>query len=674
MRGRSISRPAAVVVLLVVASTLIRFVAAERVSVPWIAPDEMLYGLLGESFWTTGRLEIRGAAAPYFSLLTPVLVGAALAGRDLVDGIERAQLLQSAAMSSAAVPVFLWAKRLCPPWWAVAAAALTLAGPVLSYSGLLMTEALFYPASAWALFALAATLERPTVAHHGWFLLAVTVAAAVRMQALVLLPAFVLAALLYDRQRPGEGRLRAVAPLASGIAIVICGLALVRIVAPTALGSGALLGAYATLGETTSIQGGVVAMVSWHLGAVALVSLVAPFVATALVVIEALRGRLASAPIGAAAAAIVGYVPLLVAQVGVFAVDRLDHVSQRYLVSAVPALVVGLVAWIGAGAPRPRLAVGAVGAGTLLLVAGTPVERLLPATAMHDALSTAALLHLEGRIGIARVVVLALTVLAILLVALLPRRLLPVLVIVLLGGFVATSVDAARVVERLSATESADAFGGQDPSWIDSAGLDGVTLLATGQRPDEAEARTVFWNRGIREVLRLTDVRSSVPPNPAVAVVDVGSGLLTDVEGRPVERRLDRRPADLRVRRRTGRVRRSRIVDLPAACGVEGRVTAPRRVGDLGPSPERRLLGHGHGRGARMCRRRPRGDVDREVRGSDRPGRRRRPAGHDRSPSGSTPTIRLATPAGADGSRPCTFTLHTGGYAGSTRIAFVPRP
>ena len=41
--------------------------------------------------------------------------------------------------------------------------------------------------------------------------------------------------------------------------------------------------------------------------------------------------------------------------------------------------------------------------------------------------------------------------------------------------------------------------------------------------------------------------------------------------------------------------------------------------------------------------------------------------------SGSTPTIRLATPTAVDGSRPCTFTLHTDGYAGTTRIAFVPR-
>ena len=101
-------------------------------------------------------------AAPFYSLLTPVLVGAALTGRDLADGIERAGLLQSAAMSSTAVPVLL---RVAPrrPWWAVAAAAIAIAGPVLVYGGLLMTEPLFYPAATWALFALAVTLERPTV-------------------------------------------------------------------------------------------------------------------------------------------------------------------------------------------------------------------------------------------------------------------------------------------------------------------------------------------------------------------------------------------------------------------------------------------------------------------------------------------------------------------------------
>ena len=36
-------------------------------STPWIAPDEMLYALLGESMWS-GRLEVLGQPSGYYGL------------------------------------------------------------------------------------------------------------------------------------------------------------------------------------------------------------------------------------------------------------------------------------------------------------------------------------------------------------------------------------------------------------------------------------------------------------------------------------------------------------------------------------------------------------------------------------------------------------------------------
>ena len=54
-------------------STAFRLGVALTFDVPWIAPDEMLYGLVGESLWQTGELSIRGIATPYYSLLTPAL-------------------------------------------------------------------------------------------------------------------------------------------------------------------------------------------------------------------------------------------------------------------------------------------------------------------------------------------------------------------------------------------------------------------------------------------------------------------------------------------------------------------------------------------------------------------------------------------------------------------------
>src|SRR5581483_5639562 len=69
-------------------------------------------------------------------------------------------------MSLAAVPVFLWGRSLVSTRWALVAAALTLALPGLVYSGLVMTEVLFYPLLVLAAWAMARAIERPTPARQ----------------------------------------------------------------------------------------------------------------------------------------------------------------------------------------------------------------------------------------------------------------------------------------------------------------------------------------------------------------------------------------------------------------------------------------------------------------------------------------------------------------------------
>ena len=112
-----------------VVSTVLRAAAARSFTVPWIAPDEMLYALIGESLWETGSLTVRGLETPYYSLLYPALVGLPLSLGDIPDGIRIAQALQALVMSLAAVPVFLWGRRFLSDLGALAAAVLTLAVP-----------------------------------------------------------------------------------------------------------------------------------------------------------------------------------------------------------------------------------------------------------------------------------------------------------------------------------------------------------------------------------------------------------------------------------------------------------------------------------------------------------------------------------------------------------------
>src|SRR5580765_4264427 len=124
---------------LVVVSTALRAWAALNVPVPWIAPDEMVYALLGRGLWEHGSLDILGGPTPYYSLLTPLFAGFPLAAFGLDSGYDVLKVLQALAMSLAAVPVFLWARTLVTTRSSLLAAALAVAVPGLVYSGLVMT-------------------------------------------------------------------------------------------------------------------------------------------------------------------------------------------------------------------------------------------------------------------------------------------------------------------------------------------------------------------------------------------------------------------------------------------------------------------------------------------------------------------------------------------------------
>jgi Dolichyl-phosphate-mannose-protein mannosyltransferase len=671
VRSRVPSVPALVVGAMLVVCVAVRFAVAQRFTVPWIAPDEMLYGLLGMSLWDDGTLSIRGGASPYYSLLTPALVGAGFAGRELGDGLRVAQLLQLLAMSSAALPAYLWARRLSTAWWGVAAAAITISGPVLTYGGLLMTEALFYPACVWATYAFARALERPTLERQGLFLLTVTIAGAVRMQAIVLLPAFALAAWLYARVAPGERRFRPLAPLALGIAGAIGAAGLIRVFAPDALGSDDLLGAYATLGESNTLDSGLGVALVGHLGAVVLAACVVPAIATGVLVVEVLRRRVDGPSTQAFAATTAAFVSLLVVQVALFATNRLDHVSQRYLIAALPVLAVGLSAWVGAGAPRPLRTSLLVGAGLIATVAFVAPGDLSPSTSMHDALSTTALLRLAEHPDLVRIGLVSLTALGAVLVMAIPRRWLGVLPIVTVALLIATSVDAALVVTRLSEHEERDALGGGERNWIDLNAPGPVTLFVTGDRPWATESRTVFWNTSVREVLVLPEVGGGVPAT--TVVVDSGTGDVFASDGRPIEREL--------------------LVAIPRTVMLDGEELARMPVGDA-TSPGLVLWRAAVPLrvAARVAGVLPNGDFSGRmtvtvpgcVRGAlevtliGKSGYPIRvevngvPATDLHVPAETTPTVAIPAPEYVNGTAPCEFLLQTAGYVGTTRIAYVP--
>ena len=250
---------------LVLVSTVVRFALSRDVAAPWIAPDEQLYGLLGRSLVAGDGLSVLGETVSYYSVLYPLLVGLPFVGNELSDGVRGVQVLQAFLMSLTAIPVYLWARPVAGARWALFAAALAVLIPGLAYSGLFMSEALYYPAATLAVWALARCLREPTLARQGVLLGAIALALATRLQAVGFVGVLVVALALYAVLRTLgclDSAHAADAAASLGAAAVVW--ATTRI----ALGGvGELLGAYAPLDEAGSYSVVDIARsIAWHIG------------------------------------------------------------------------------------------------------------------------------------------------------------------------------------------------------------------------------------------------------------------------------------------------------------------------------------------------------------------------------------------------------------------------
>lgn len=647
-------------------SAAVRFAVARTFDVPWIAPDEMIYGLVGESLWETGTLSIRGIALPYYSLLTPALVGLPLSLENVGAGVALAQALQALAMSLVAVPVYVWGERLAGRRWAIAAAALAVLPPALWYGGLLMTEALFYTLVTVALLALARLLEEPTVARQGVFLLLVSLAAAVRLQALLLLPALVVAVALHAWFSRSSATARRLTPI-----LTLVGLATLALLALNAAGRSDLLGAYGELAETTPASTGVLSQLSWHGAAMVFMTLGLPFFAMATLAILASIRVQPDPAVRAFLAVTTAYVLLLVTQVSVFATGYLDHVSERYLVTAVPLFLLGMCVWIARGAPRPRRVVLPLAAVSILALGALPASRVAAASSAHDALTFLPFVRILDPGDLAfRIGLVAFGISVASLFLFLPRRLLVAAAAAIAIGFVGISFLAAREIDRFSGVERARDFGTADRRWVDRAGVEPVLLLDTGELSSTAVARTIFWNRSIRRLVRLEGVpNQALPQTPVVIRRD---GALVDESGTEVSYPHAVLPSTIALLGE--RLAVSPPTEIAPGSGL-WRLDEPLRVASRaeGFSP----VGD-FSRGKVVVYRCSPGTLQVTLLGKDGlpvritvnglPWRTVQPQPGDFW-SGSVPPLFFG-----DGESPCLFELVSDGLVGSTRVEWVPRP
>ena len=668
MRRRRIVLALTAVVLV---SAAVRYVASGGFRIPWISPDEEIYTLLGRSFWQDGSFSILGQPAPYYSFLYPLLAGLPLAVAGKAHGLEALQLLQALVMSSAAVPVYLWGRTLMRPRWAFAAAVLTVCVPALAYSGLAMSETLFYPLTAWALWALARALERPTAARQAVFALAAAAALATRLQAIVLVPAFVAAvALLALFSR----RVATVRPFLPGIAV----LAVVTVAWAgfRAVGGGswrAVLGAYATVGAGDYELTRWLSFLEWHLGDLFLLTLGVPLLALLALLEPALRGREQDERARAFFAVTVAYAALLTVEVALFASRFVGHLAERQLVTAAPPLFLALGLWLDRGAPRPQPWISIAAAALAVPVVLLPVRVLSNDVTAHNSFMTIPLAKLQEQTT-SSILETAYAVLAALIVAafvLVPARAAPALLGVVAVGLVAASAFATAEVNRLSERERNSVFSGADPGWVDAAANgDPVAVFVTGERGPTDVWQHLFWNERIRRVLDQPDlpVPGPLPQTPATAD---GRGVLHS-EGRRVD-------DPLVLAGQSVTMVGERVAGIPPSIDQPGlnlwRVEPPARLsiwtsgvqanGDIVGPATVRIFACGPGQ-LELTLIGKQGAPLRISRDGDLVLRRT-------VPPGAVDHLVVPAPPDARGDRSCVYELASDGLLGSTRIDFVRR-
>jgi hypothetical protein len=516
--------------LLVTVSAVVRFLGVRGIPTTWVTPDETLYGLLGRGLYAHGRLSVLGGDVGFYSAIYPALAGLPLLWHDLEQGYELLKAVQALVMSLAGVVAYRWARELVAPPRAFAAAALTVAVPGLTYAGMVMSEVAFYVVVPLAAWAAARCLVAPTLGRQAVVAVAVGAAVATRLQALLLVPAVALAALLkawFD----GDARtLRRLWPLA------VTGI----VVAAAAIASGtSSLGGYATIASRGYDPARVAEFVGYHAGGLLLACGVVPLCAVAQLVVEVPR-RGAAPVLSAYLAVATSFTVCTVAVVGSFASRYTDGIVERGLLSLLPILFVGFAVWLEDGEAARRFAVVAsIAFVAAALVLTIPYTRFVGPLSVQDSMTFAAATHL----GVDPLLLLggSATALAALF-ALVPRRAAPLLAVVLAAAFVAESVAAAREVTSAARAQQARLLG-PDPRWVDSAGTGPVAFVFGGAASFESVWEHAFWNRRIVAVYDLPGA-TVLGPMPQHAV-EIGRDGVLRAGGRPLQERQLVLPSDL---------------------------------------------------------------------------------------------------------------------------------
>jgi hypothetical protein len=481
--------PALGVAVIVALSVVARLLVAWARSTPNLYPDEYIYTELARSVAGGGLPAIRGHAAHFPSLLAPLLTAPAWLVHDTALAYRVAQAVGVVAMSLAAIPAFLLARRArlgVPMALGIAGAAVAV--PDFLFTSYLVAEPFAYPLVLAATVTAVSALERPTRRRQAVFLAFAVLASLARVQFVVLPVAFLAAALAVGlRERRLRVALRSHALLLGAFAVAGGGF--------TAIG----LGFYGNVVHLSLAPGTLLHALARNLLVLAFASgwVIVPGALVALTLSIAKPRHRAELAFGTFATALT---------VGVFFETVLygGVAHERYLVYVVPLLLVAFGLYGDRGFPaklaHATCAVALVAGATRLPLSGidgiahSPVLMAMTSIGRHVGGNGEA-----ATIGIN--VVLVATALLLLLSAV------PRVATVFAVGFAAAlglatwSAAASFDLENTRTLRQENLPAGR--SWVDARGLRHVALVEPYGARQVAGFDQLFWNRSIDSELVL---------------------------------------------------------------------------------------------------------------------------------------------------------------------------
>ncbi len=487
------------------ASFVIRTTLAWLRSAPALFPDEYIYSSIGRSIAESGRPLIRGGPAHFPALLQPIVTAPAWLIGDVDTAFRVIQAIGALAMSLAAVPVFLIARRLgLSSRVSLALAAFTVLVPDLLYASFISSEALAYPLLLASVYAAVNALAKPSLRAQLLFVAAAGLATLARVQFAILPIVFALATVIVGAR---ERRIREIVRQQA----LPIGVFAVAAVVLLASGPSRSVGVYRYL---FGFHTGPLAVIHWA----ALDAMTLAYAAGWIIVPGALLGLwLALSRPRSTEELAFGVIALLVT-VALFveagflqaSLTSVHEIQERYVFYAAPLLGLSFALYASRGWPL-RLQHLAL-AGVLVLVSvRVPLGGYAVASTLNGSPILFGVYWLTGKLGkpgdasaVVAAAVALMTAVAVL-GSRRPRFGTPVVLGVALLATGAASAGAV-IFDVQNTADVRKAYLPSDPSWVDRAHLGDVTLLQSSSGGRGNSLQELFWNRSITRVVLLPGV------------------------------------------------------------------------------------------------------------------------------------------------------------------------